>query len=90
VRSCPLAPFVASTFCVKSGAHDAAFEFCTKVGAFALELLPGFSVLHLELRNLVLVLDQAKSFLFATIFFHAFITSFVLSFAARVLFVVMF
>ncbi len=41
VRRCQLAPFVALTFCVKSGAHDGVFEFCTEVGAFALELLPG-------------------------------------------------
>jgi hypothetical protein len=64
VRSCSLAPFVALTFCVKSGAHDGVFEFCMEVGAFALELLPGFSVLHFELRNLALVFNQAKSFLF--------------------------
>jgi hypothetical protein len=62
VRSCPLAPFVASTFCVKSGAHDSVFEFCMEVSAFGLELLPGFSVFHFELRHFVLVLIKPKAF----------------------------
>ncbi len=58
-----------------------------EASAFALELLPGFSILHFELRNLVLVFDQAESFFFAIIFSLAFIASFMLFFAERVLFV---
>jgi hypothetical protein len=90
VRSCPLAPFVAVTFHVKSWAHDGVFEFCEKVGGFALKLPSGFSFLHFELRNLVFIFDQAKSFHFSAIFVLVFIAGFALSFAAMYLFFVWF